>query len=522
MQGSTPNPVVVVASMGTVSAPSRIAADRALLGTAAAHGAALHLYRFRPAALIGRHQWPEVELRTDWCRAQGLAVARRLTGGGALYVDEGQIGFTLAFPRAERAPAGLAEALECAAAGLRLGLSRLGIAAAFKAPNDLEIDGRKIASVFATFAEGAGLVQGVVLLDVDVARMLHALRVPTEKLSSDGLAGARQRLITLRDILGASADAAAVSQAIVDGLANAFGLDPVIGANDAGTVADPEPISLATADAQDAPTPYEAFWPHGGGVLRARLWFDPRDRTVVQATLAGDGFVHPPDLFARLADAIEGAPATTIRTRIARFFAAEPADIVGFGPGDLAKVLALAAARPAQQRAFALAPGEANALMVHDEDGLDPATIATRATVMLVPYCAKLVACKWRQRDGCTACGLCEVGDAYRMAEARGLRVISIQNYEHLCETLARLKAERVPAYIGMCCGQFYLKRHRAFRDAGISALLMNIGGANCYELRAEEQAYAGTFAAKSTLDISLLRRVLGVSDGGVPPSETP
>jgi lipoate-protein ligase A len=508
--------------MGTVSAPTRVAMDWALLAGAAAGGTALHLYRFRPAALIGRHQWPEVELRTDWCRVQGLSVARRLTGGGALYVDEGQIGFTLALPRAGRNAAGLAGTLDRAAVGLRRGLARLGIASEFKAPNDLEVDGRKLASVFATFTETAGLVQGVVLLDVDVARMLHALRVPTEKLSPDGLAGARQRLVTVRDLLGASPDAAAVSQAIVEGLAAAFGFDLIVAAADGRPDADsdPEPV-LPEMPVPDTPAPGEAFWPCGGGTLRARLWFDGADRTIVRAALAGDGFVHPADLFMRLARAVEGAPPAAIRVRVARFFAVEPAELVGFGPADLAKVLTLAADRPTQRRVFDLAPDEANALMVHDESGIEAAAIAARATVMLVPYCAKLVACKWRQYDGCTACGLCEVGDAYRLAEARGLRVISIQNYENLCETLARLKAERVPAYVGMCCGQFYQKRYRAFQDAGIPALLMNIGGANCYELRAEEQAYAGAFAAKSTLDIPLLRKVLGVSGGDTSAPET-
>lgn len=513
--GARPGTAAAVADMGTVSAPARIAMDRRLLAGAAAGRATLHLYRFRPAALIGRHQWPEIELRTDWCRAQGIAVARRLTGGGAIYVDEGQIGFTLALPRVGDDPGGLAETLERAATGLRRGLARLGIDASFKAPNDLDVGGRKLASVFATLTEAAALVQGTVLLDIDVARMLHALRVPTEKLSPDGLAGARQRLIAVRELSGVPPDAAAVSRAMVDGLADAFGFDPAEDGDTSGAESAP---GLAEPAVPDGPAPGEAFWPCGGGTLRARLWFDDEGRTIARAALAGDGFVHPANLLTRLARAIEGAPAAAIRARVARFFADEPAELVGFGPADLAKVLTLAADRPGQRRVFDLAPDEANALMVHDESGLAAAAIAARATVMLVPYCAKLETCKWRQRDGCTACGLCEVGDAYRLAEARGLRVISIRNYEHLCETLEGLKAERVPAYVGMCCGQFYRKRHRAFRDAGIPALLMNIAGANCYDLRAEEQAYAGAFAAKSTLDIALLRKVLGVSDGGPPP----
>lgn len=508
-----PERTIAVADMGMVAAPARMAADRVLLVAAGKGNPVLHLYRFRPAALIGRHQWPEVELRLDWCRAHRLAVARRLTGGGALYVDEGQIAFTLVLPRADDEGPRLSVVLEQATAALQRGISRFGIAAAIKAPNEIEVDGRRLAGVFVTRTEVAYLVQGTVLLDVDVERMLHALRVPTEKLSPDGLAGARQRLVTLNELLGTIPDGSAVLSAIVAGLAAAFELSPVPAQGGANAGADPAGETSITPDSTDAPRPYEAFWPCGGGILRARLWFDQEGRTITRAALAADGFVHPDDLLERLAGILSGASPATIRARVARFFALEPAELVGFGPADLAKVLALAADRPAQQRTFALAPCEANALMVHGADGLKPAAIAARATVMLVPYCAKLVECKWRRRDGCTACGLCEVGEAYRIAEGRGLRVISIHNYEHLCDTLAQMKAERVPSYIGMCCGQFYQKRHRAFRDAGIPALLMNIAGANCYDLLAEEQAYAGTFAAKSTLDIPLLRKVLGVPD---------
>jgi lipoate-protein ligase A len=128
---------------------------------------------------------------------------------------------------------------------------------------------------------------------------------------------------------------------------------------------------------------------------------------------------------------------------------------------------------------------------------------------MLVPYCAKPDWCKWRHQDGCTECGLCEVGEAYRLARERGMRVTTIVRYEHLVETLDRMKRDGEPAYVGMCCSNFFLKRHRAFRDAGIPAVLMDISGANCYELQQEDQAYAGTFQAKATLNEDLLRRVM-------------
>ncbi|NLH79523.1 MAG: lipoate--protein ligase family protein, partial [Phyllobacteriaceae bacterium] len=45
---------------------------------------------FRPSALVGRHQSLSRELKLDWCRENGVETVRRITGGGALYMDEGQ------------------------------------------------------------------------------------------------------------------------------------------------------------------------------------------------------------------------------------------------------------------------------------------------------------------------------------------------------------------------------------------------------------------------------------------------
>jgi lipoate-protein ligase A len=77
------------------------------------------------------------------------------------------------------------------------------------------------------------------------------------------------------------------------------------------------------------------------------------------------------------------------------------------------------------------------------------------------------------------------------------MQVKTIVNYEHLVDTLRGMKALGVPAYVGMCCGNFFLKRQRAFAESGIPAVLMDVSGANCYELKQEDRAYAGTFSAE-------------------------
>jgi lipoate-protein ligase A len=510
-------PVLWVMDDGLETAARARARDLAALRAAAAgkHVALLRFHRSQPAALLGRHQWPDKELRLDYCRDNGIDVIRRPSGGGALYVDQGQLAWSLVLPcAAGPGRPRLARLLEQACRAVAEGLAGLGVATRLKAPNDLEVAGRKLASCHLALEEGAALLHGTVLCAVDVERMLHALRMPTEKLSAKGLEGARRRLATLDEILSTSPSPERLRAALTAGFAEVFGLSACSVAEGLTSLPAPSAEADDLAWPDDEPVA-ESVWACGGGLLRARLSFDVDESRIVRAALGGDVTVYPSDLLERLAHSLSGLAVTELRACLAAFFAVEDAELLGFAPNDLAQVLGRALARLDEQRDFGLLPGRANNLMVHACESESARDIARRASVMLVPYCAKLPACKWRRRDGCSECGLCEVGEAYRLARQRGLRVISINNYEHLCRTLDDLQRAGVEAYLGMCCAQFYLKRNRAFREAGIPAVLIDVSGSNCYELHQEEQAYAGTFEAKAQLDIALLEKVMGAAEGG-------
>ena len=59
----------------------------------------IRFLRFRPSALIGIHQYLSHELKLEYCNANRIETVRRITGGGGLYFDEGQIGWELVFDR---------------------------------------------------------------------------------------------------------------------------------------------------------------------------------------------------------------------------------------------------------------------------------------------------------------------------------------------------------------------------------------------------------------------------------------
>jgi lipoate-protein ligase A len=223
---------------------------------------------------------------------------------------------------------------------------------------------------------------------------------------------------------------------------------------------------------------------------------------------ATDGHLSPAETLLRLARHLCGRKVSDLAAAADAWLAAEAPDMAGFEPSDLVKLIDRAASKWSMQEWLGLTPEQTSGLMLAGQNG-DPAHALERASVMLVPYCAKPSWCKWRHTMDCVECGKCEVGDAYLMARERNMEVVTITNFEHLADTLDDMKAQGVESYVGMCCGEFFLKRHHAFRDSGMDAVLLDIEGATCYELKEEQLAYAGKFTAEAALDLDAVRKVM-------------
>lgn len=517
-----------VVDTGLASGPVNHARDRHLLALAGAGRLdnILRFYRSAPAASVGCHQVLSRELRLDYCRSHGIDVVRRVSGGGALYLDAGQLGFSLIMGESEarhRLPP--IETLQRAAAAIAAGLRLLGIAACVKPPNDIEINGRKIASVFMARDRQALLVHGIVLLETDVKTMLEVLRVPTEKLSPTGLAAARERLTSVAACIGAAPEWETIRSALIQGMALEMGLRPGR-KNLAGPLRDISPQQL---DAENS-IAMRLAWDDDGSdfieslvrtpftTLRARVRFGPHEPLWRDIEFATDAHVIPAGFFYGLQDALAGLPLALAAGAVRHFTSCHAGQTVGMSSADIVRLLQQLADKHLLTQNHRFSVREVNALMPCFENAApDTTAVLGRATVMLVPYCAKPAWCKWRHRDGCSECGKCEVGDAYRLARERNMQVTTITNYEHLVDTLSDLKARKVAAYVGMCCGNFFIKRYRAFAEAGIPAVLMDVSGANCYELKQEEQAYDGRFEAEARLDSNLLERIARL----IPPAGT-
>ena len=186
----------------------------------------LRFLQFEPhCTLVGYHQAVEQEIRVEYCRQRGIDINRRLTGGGGLYWDGGALGWEIYASQGHPAVAhdvgAMYEQLCVAAAG---GLARLGVRAAFRPKNDIEVDGRKISGTGGTSLGGSFLFQGSLLVDFDVDTMLRALHIPIEKLKDKEIESVKERVTCLRWVLGRVPLLAEVKAALTASFAQALGV----------------------------------------------------------------------------------------------------------------------------------------------------------------------------------------------------------------------------------------------------------------------------------------------------------
>ena len=191
---------------GVRTAAENMALDEVLL-IARSEGAIPDTLRFLqfdpPCVLVGYHQVVEQEVRLKFCERHGIEVNRRLTGGGALYWDSLQLGWEIVTtcdnPRLERKIERL-YAQVCGA--VARALVKLGVPAAYRPRNDIEVRGRKISGTGGTELHGALLYQGTLLVDFDVETMLKVLKIPTEKLKAKEINSLKERVTCLKWELG--------------------------------------------------------------------------------------------------------------------------------------------------------------------------------------------------------------------------------------------------------------------------------------------------------------------------------
>ncbi len=149
------------------------------------------------AVIVGRHQDALAEINENYTRSHGIRVVRRLSGGGAVYHDLGNLNYSFI---ADASDAGKLDFSRFLRPVLRT-LADLGIEAELNGRNDITIGGKKISGNSQYIRKGRLLQHGTILFDSDLDAVDQALCVDGDKLKTKGIRSVRSRVSNVRDHL---------------------------------------------------------------------------------------------------------------------------------------------------------------------------------------------------------------------------------------------------------------------------------------------------------------------------------
>jgi lipoate-protein ligase A len=179
---------------------------------AGAYPAILYLWQNDRTVVIGRNQNAWAECLTGKLEAEGGRLARRSSGGGAVYHDLGNLNFSIILPRA-------AFNLDDSFAMVLDAVTRLGIAAERSGRNDLLAGGRKFSgNAFSLRRQGA-LHHGTLLVHSEFDRVARYLTAAPTKLKTRGVPSVRSRitnLVALNPAVTVASCRAALEHAFLD------------------------------------------------------------------------------------------------------------------------------------------------------------------------------------------------------------------------------------------------------------------------------------------------------------------
>lgn len=157
----------------------------------------LLFYINEPSIIIGKNQNTVEEIDTEYVDANGIHVVRRLSGGGAVYHDLGNLNFSFiakddgeSFRNFKKFTEPVIEAL-----------TEMGVKAELLGRNDILVDGRKISGNAQFATNGRMFSHGTLMFDTEIEGVVSALKVRKDKIESKGIKSIRSRVANISEYL---------------------------------------------------------------------------------------------------------------------------------------------------------------------------------------------------------------------------------------------------------------------------------------------------------------------------------
>ncbi|WP_394188809.1 lipoate--protein ligase [Paenisporosarcina quisquiliarum] len=154
-------------------------------------------YINEPAIIIGKNQNTIEEINTDYVESNGIHVVRRLSGGGAVYHDLGNLNFSFltkddgdSFRNFKKFTQPIVDALK-----------EMGVDAELSGRNDILAGGRKISGNAQFSTKGRMFSHGTLMFDTEIEAVVSALKVRKDKIESKGIKSIRSRVANIMEFI---------------------------------------------------------------------------------------------------------------------------------------------------------------------------------------------------------------------------------------------------------------------------------------------------------------------------------
>jgi lipoate-protein ligase A len=181
----------------------------------------LRFYRNRNAVILGCFQLAEQEVDLAYAALKNITIAKRFTGGGAVYHDMGNLNYSVisrdCFGIGLKVDALFGTMMAGATESLRLA----DVPEIASGMNDVTSKGKKIMGSAATMKKGVILFHAALLVDTDLNELASVLKVPGIKLKDKGVKTILERVANINALCGKNVDQ--IRQSVKDGYSSKLG-----------------------------------------------------------------------------------------------------------------------------------------------------------------------------------------------------------------------------------------------------------------------------------------------------------
>lgn len=192
-----------------------LALEEELLRNAQPDEVTLYLWQNEKTVVIGRNQNPYIECDIEQIKQNGGHIARRISGGGAVYHDLGNLNFTFVCKKSQ-------EDLTKQIAVLQKAVERFGLQVERSGRNDLTCEGKKFSGHAFYEEDGNAFHHGTMMVDVDLSMLAKVLKPSKLKLESKGITSVKSRVVNLKE-LNDEISISSLSEALIDSFKEIYG-----------------------------------------------------------------------------------------------------------------------------------------------------------------------------------------------------------------------------------------------------------------------------------------------------------